>query len=376
MLLCSPVAAADNQKQLETLRKSINALQMEMTAHERTKQNAADALQFTEQSISNLNRKLVELKINQQKIDDELKQVLKKHKQLHNELESERGQLSALLYQQYLGYEKNYFRALLNQNDPNQAARDMYYYRQLSRSSTENINNLHDKLNQLQELARIAHEKRDEIATIQTEHTQQKKKLSQEKLNHQAILARVSKAITQQQNEIDKLTQDEKRVARLIHEINQILKHDKSSTHYNTDLPDPAHRHAPFQTLKGKLSLPVRGKLTNRFGSQRSGKHITWKGLFIRSPQGDSVKAIASGRVVFADWLRGFGNLMIIDHSHDYLSLYGNNEALLKQVGDSVHSGDSIAIVGNSGGNPDSGLYFELRHKGKAFDPLTWIKIE
>ena len=376
MLLCSPVAASDNQKKLETLRKNIKALQMEMTAHERTKQNAADALQNTERSISNLNRKLIELKIEQQKIDAELKQVLKKHQQLHNELESKRDQLSALLYQQYLGNEKNYFRALLNQHNPNQTARDMYYYRQLSKFSTENINNLHDKLNQLQELTRIAREKRDKIAVLQTEHTQQKEKLDQEKSNHKEILARVSKAITQQQNEINKLTQDEKRVERLIHEINEILKHDKSGGHYNTDLPDPSHRHTSFQTLKGKLSLPVRGKLANRFGSQRSGKHITWKGLFISSPQGNSVKAIASGRVVFADWLRGFGNLMIIDHSHDYMSLYGNNEALLKQVGDNVHTGDSIAIVGNSGGNPDSGVYFEIRHKGKAFDPLTWIKIE
>jgi septal ring factor EnvC (AmiA/AmiB activator) len=120
----------------------------------------------------------------------------------------------------------------------------------------------------------------------------------------------------------------------------------------------------------------VRGKLVNTFGGQRSGKHVTWKGLFIESPTDSEVKAISAGRVVFADWLRGFGNLIILDHGNNYMSLYGNNATLHKQVGESVRGGDTIATVGNSSGNTDSGLYFELRHGGKPFDPLTWIKIE
>jgi septal ring factor EnvC (AmiA/AmiB activator) len=88
------------------------------------------------------------------------------------------------------------------------------------------------------------------------------------------------------------------------------------------------------------------------------------------------VRAVAAGRVVFAEWMRGFGNLMIIDHGQSYLTIYGNNEALLKQVGDAVTAGDAIATVGNSGGNPDSGLYFEIRHQGQAFDPLRWVSLK
>jgi len=103
---------------------------------------------------------------------------------------------------------------------------------------------------------------------------------------------------------------------------------------------------------------------------------MTWKGLFIRAAGGDAVKAVAAGQVVFADWLRGFGNILIVDHGDDYLSLYGNNETLYKQVGDTLQGGDTIAAVGNSGGNPDSGLYFELRHKGKPFDPLGWATLK
>ncbi len=114
--------------------------------------------------------------------------------------------------------------------------------------------------------------------------------------------------------------------------------------------------------------------MSNRFGSARQ-EGSTWKGLFIRAVTGGEVKAIAGGRVVFAEWMRGFGNLLIVDHGSGYLSIYGNNDSLLKQVGEPVHGGDSIASVGNSGGNPESGLYFELRHQGQPLDPLKWVNI-
>jgi septal ring factor EnvC (AmiA/AmiB activator) len=114
----------------------------------------------------------------------------------------------------------------------------------------------------------------------------------------------------------------------------------------------------------------------NRFGSQRQDSGLSWKGLFISAEPGREVKAIAGGRVVYADWLRGFGNLMIVDHGDGYMSLYGNNEALLKQVDDETRAGDTIAAIGNSGGNPDSGLYFELRYQGKPFDPLPWVTLK
>ncbi|MFZ3288467.1 MAG: peptidoglycan DD-metalloendopeptidase family protein, partial [Telluria sp.] len=100
----------------------------------------------------------------------------------------------------------------------------------------------------------------------------------------------------------------------------------------------------------------------------------SWKGVFIKADEGSEVKAVAAGRVVFASWMRGFGNLIIIDHGSEYLSIYGNNQALLKHEGDAVKGGDSIASAGNTGGNEESGLYFELRHRGKEFDPASWIR--
>ena len=115
--------------------------------------------------------------------------------------------------------------------------------------------------------------------------------------------------------------------------------------------------------------------LVLRFGAARQ-EGSSWKGLFIRAPAGSDVKAIAGGQVVFAEWMRGFGNLLIVDHGGGYLSVYGNNDALVKQSGDAVRGGDVIAAVGNSGGNPESGLYFELRYQGQAMDPLKWVSLK
>jgi septal ring factor EnvC (AmiA/AmiB activator) len=144
----------------------------------------------------------------------------------------------------------------------------------------------------------------------------------------------------------------------------------------NEILPQAGQESADFQRLKGRLRLPVVGELANRFGSPRHDTGLTWNGLFLASRTGAEVRAIAAGRVVFADWLRGFGNLLILDHGGGYMSLYGNNESVLRQPGDSVRAGDAIAAVGSSGGSAETGLYFEIRYRGKPVDPLSWVTLK
>ena len=135
----------------------------------------------------------------------------------------------------------------------------------------------------------------------------------------------------------------------------------------------PAAPDGAFASLRGELRAPVAGKVAAKFGAKR-GDGPSWKGVFIRASEGSDVHAVAAGRVVFAEWLRGFGNLIIVDHGGQYMSIYGNNQSLLKRAGDLVKAGDTIASAGNSGGNEESGLYFELRHQGRAFDPAGWVK--
>ena len=138
---------------------------------------------------------------------------------------------------------------------------------------------------------------------------------------------------------------------------------------------EPAVSNGSFARQKGNLRLPVRGTVAGRFGTPRDGGG-TWRGLFIKAGAGSEVKSVANGRVVFAEWMRGFGNLLIVDHGDSYLSIYGNNDSLLKQVGQAVKGGETLATVGNSGGNPDSGLYFEIRHQGQPIDPMKWASLK
>jgi septal ring factor EnvC (AmiA/AmiB activator) len=165
-------------------------------------------------------------------------------------------------------------------------------------------------------------------------------------------------------------------------QANQVTKSGKINRPNPIDDDDPPKKvsgnanavndGSEFSRLKGQLHLPVKGDLIARFGSKRD-DGPSWKGLFIKALEGTEVKAIAAGKVVFAEWLRGFGNMIILDHGGQYLSLYSNNQSVLKHAGDTVKAGETIAAAGNSGGNEESGLYFELRYQGRVFDPLSWI---
>jgi septal ring factor EnvC (AmiA/AmiB activator) len=139
-------------------------------------------------------------------------------------------------------------------------------------------------------------------------------------------------------------------------------------------LAGPSPTGVRFAQLRGQIGFPVRGELVGRFGAQRAQGGTRWRGVFIRARGGDDVVAVAAGEVVFSDWLRGYGNLIILDHGDDYLTIYGNNDALFKTVGERVGGGVPIASVGASGSGQESGLYFEIRHKGEPVDPMLWIR--
>ncbi len=382
------------KEDLKQLRSRIETLQKELADTEESKSEAADALRDSERAISAANRQLNKLAQEQDKAREKLSRLQAQSEQLARDVEMQQAQLGKLLYRRYVAGsgQKEYLSLLLNQQEPNQIARNMYYYGYLSRARSESIDALRANLQQLDSLALESREKSAEVAMIQAKQAESKKQLEHEKTEHAKLLARISLQADQQRREISKLKQDEQRLSRLVERLTKLLARKKrpapaspsvrpsapsSAPLSNDSLPDGSTDGNPFSALKGRLSLPVRGELASRFGSPRHDGGLTWKGLFIRSAIGADVKAIAAGRVVFADWLRGFGNLLIVDHGASYMSLYGNNDAIHKQVGDAVRGGDTIATVGDSGGvSTHAGLYFELRHQGKPFDPLNWVRIK
>lgn len=373
----SPQVFSNDQQNLKALRERIQSLQKDLTSKETLKQDTSNALRETERAIANISSKLTKLLEEDRQAIENYKQLQVQYQHTANEIKIERNRLEKLLYQHYIGSQQNHLQLALYQQNLNQITRNFYYYNRLSQARAESIKNLQINQDKIETLIQISRQKKDEITAIQTEYFNQRKKLEQEKNKHLTMLTQVSGQIAKQQEEIGRLKDDEQRLSRLISEINKTIVREKSENILaNNKLPDAITTNAPFLSLKGKLNLPVRGKIINTFGDQRANKQLTWKGLFIGSLDGSEVKAIAAGKVVFADWLRGFGHLIILDHGSGYMSLYGNNATLHKKIGDTIRGGDTIATVGNSGGNTDSGLYFELRLKGKPFDPLTWIKIE
>ncbi len=371
-----PAASGAKEKELRELRGRIEALQKQLSGAEESKSEAADALRESERAISEANRSLRELGAHSREINRELAALGAESQRGKESLKAQQVLLARLLYQHYLGGQTEPLKLLLNREDPNEIARRLHYFGYISRARAQLIIDLRASLARLSELSEEARRKAAELAAVTTETHTQRGRLEREKRARNQVLTRISRDIQRQRREIGTLKRDENRLARLVESIARLVARAKPAPRLkNERVPQAPSGDSAFLELKGKLNLPVRGELANRFGSPRADGGVVWKGLFIAARAGEEVRAIADGRVVFADWLRGFGNLLIVDHGDAYMSLYGNNEALYKRVGDPIRGGESIAAVGASGGNADSGLYFELRHQGRPLDPLDWVNI-
>ncbi|HKU70072.1 MAG TPA: peptidoglycan DD-metalloendopeptidase family protein [Burkholderiales bacterium] len=380
LLLASPAAqpagAGAKEKELHELRGRIEALQKELANSEETRSEATDALRESERAISETNRSLRELGAQSKEINREIDGLGAESKRTEDSLKAQQVLLARLLYHYYLGGQTEPLKLLLNREDPNEVTRRLYYFGYISRARADLIADLRSGIAKLRELSQQAQRKAEELAAVTAETQAQRTLLEREKRSRNQVLARISRDIQRQRRQIGTLKRDENRLARLVERLAKLVARSKPPPRVkNERVPQASSGDSAFMELKGKLSLPVRGELANRFGSPRAEGGVLWKGLFIAARTGEEVRAIADGRVVFADWLRGFGNLLIIDHGDAYMSLYGNNESLFKRVGDSIRGGESIASVGASGGNSDSGLYFELRHQGRPLDPLDWVNI-
>jgi septal ring factor EnvC (AmiA/AmiB activator) len=395
----APVAAeTSDSAELKQLRNKIETLEKELTDTEGYRSEAAGALRESEKAIDAANRRLTELARQRRAANSKLGQLKAQSAQIKKEIAAQQWQLRNLLYGLYIagGGRKEYLSLLLSQRNPNEIARNLHYYEYFSRARKEGIDGLRANLQKLETLSHASREKSAEISGVHARHAEQKVQLEQQKDGHAKLLAEISLQAEEQRREINRLRRNEDRLTRLVEKLTRMLAKKKkfeasekpsepgapAAPASNSGSPDSSENAMPFtdgtsfSSLRGRLNSPVRGELANRFGSPRADGGVTWKGLFIRAAGGESVKAIANGRVVFADWLRGFGNLMILDHGDSYMSLYGNNEAVHKRVGDVINAGETIATVGNSSGNSDTGLYFELRHQGKPFDPLNWVRIK
>jgi septal ring factor EnvC (AmiA/AmiB activator) len=385
--LSSAGAKAEQSKEdLNRLHERIEALKKELDSTKEAHKDASDELKQSEKAISETNRKLYELSKQHKQNRNALAGLQQQKLEIETTVREQQDLLGAQLYQQYLHGQQGYIQVVLQQQDPGAIARQLHYYSYVSRARAALIASMQKNLGKIARLNDETANALKSLTELKQKQEQERRELQTQKNERNKVLKQLSAKISSQRGEISKLKRDEKRLSQLVERLARIIpktvpskrsnKRSSEPVARNENLPTNAFDGGNFAALKGKLNLPVRGDIANRFGESREDTGVSWKGLFIKSSEGNDVKSIASGRVVFADWLRGFGNLLIVDHGDGYMSLYGNNQSLLKRVGETVSGGDTIASVGNSGGNETSGLYFELRHRSKPLDPLGWSALK
>lgn len=396
--LCASANQADRtQSELAALKQRLQTLQQEFRSTQAHRQEAADELGQSERAISSALRQLRQLDGERQRAQTDLQALTQQTDATTARIRAQQAHLAQALKAAYQRGQGDALKLVLNGADPNQAARDLRYLAHLSRARHETIEALRADLAKLAALQQQTEQKSTELAQLQKAREAEQKKLLADKRARERVLQKLSVQIQQQRREISNLKRDERSLTQLVERLNRLMaqqaararaaqqaqKNQKDGKNaasqprrgvVTTETPVAFRSDKPFSRLKGSLHLPVAGELMNRFGAPREGGGVSWKGLFIRAAEGAAVKAIAAGQVVFAEWLRGFGNLIIVDHGEGYMSLYSNNESLYKQVGERVQPGDAIAAVGNSGGQPDPGLYFEMRHQSRPVNPLLWVK--
>jgi septal ring factor EnvC (AmiA/AmiB activator) len=411
---------AAEAERAELLQK-LDALKRDINRTESARSDAADALADAEAAISKANRALHELAADQRAIEAKITRLSKQQGQLAQTIGEQQKRLSNLLREQYMTGNEDRMKLLLSGDNPNRVNRELQYMGYVSQAQAKLIDSLQENLRTVEsnkEETQHAHEELNEVAQ---EQRVQKAQLEREKSRRAALLSQLSTKLATQRKEAGNIERNNQRLANLVDKLGTLIEAQRkaeaaarekrrqeqlaqarakreaakvSALKAPTLNPDAIDNDEPpklssrneltpdagvqgegfgqlFSALRGQLRLPVRGDLISKYGSRGDGPAS--KGLFIRTDEGAEVKAVAAGQVVFAEWLRGFGNLIIIDHGHQYMTIYGNNQAVLKRAGDIVKTGDVIANAGNSGGNEQSGLYFEMRYRGHAFDPLDWM---
>ena len=372
--------AANKEDELRELRGKIERLQRDLASTEQSRGEAADQLKESEKAVSEAQRALFSLAQRRRALESDLETIAGRERQTRAGLLEQEALAERLLRLQYQQGATDRLRLALEGRDAATVARHIAYYGYIQKARGELIGALREKAGQLEALDREARARRDEIAANHAEQAREARVLEKERAARAAVVQRLAGDIAKGRREIGRLKRDEARLSKLVEEIARALAAKpapgpRASGRPVERIADASLASKPFASLKGRLRLPVRGELMNQFGAPREESGSSWKGLFIRSVTGETVHAIADGRVVYADWLRGFGNLLILDHGGGYMSLYANNEGLLREVGETVRSGDPLAHVGASGGHEESGLYFELRRDGKPFDPLRWVAL-
>lgn len=340
----------DVETRIEGARIEAEKLQKELRENEITTAKTLTRLHDFELAISKKRAELEELKFEQAEHE--------------SALEQEKQNLTHQIRSAYQMGRNDYIKLILNQEDPALVGRALAYYDYHNKVRSERIGQVQITLVNLEQIQSSIIQQTKELETLKKEHETKLENFHQYRATRRDIITRLQKDIDEQGIELHTLQENERELEKLF----DGLKEEQAVTiEMFEDMP-------PFDTLKGSLPWPTKGKLLKKFGSRKKDGNLKWQGVLIDAETGTSVKAVSTGKIVFADWFRNLGLLVIIDHGDGYMSLYGHNQNLLKNTGDWVLAGEKIATVGDSGGQSDTALYFEIRKGAEPLNPSRWCK--
>ena len=337
------------KKQREALDKQINQ-----------KSNIEDSFKAAELKVAEIAIQLTQTNNSLSGLNDKISKLKKEQNKLIKEKKIQQKLLASMVKIAYLSGKHDYTKLLLNQNDPAQLERLITYYKSINDARVNQLEDIQRVLSRLNEIDSELASRQIDLLALQKHQKSERQQLAISQKERRSVLRALNKTIKSDQDKLKQLQANQQNLSNAI-------------TAAQTQIPvDPANL-AGLYKLKKKLAWPTIGKLKSRFGQRRDGA-LKWKGVMITSSLGKRVNSVAEGIVLYADWLKGFGWVTVIDHGKGYMSLYGHNQALLKKAGDYVEPNEPIALVGQSGGQADPGLYFEIRYKGKTVNPARWCR--
>ncbi len=394
---------ANLESQKKDIKNTLSSIKKDIAQKQSRAKSAEEELKESEKAISKSNRSLKELSEKKTAATARLADLKTEAKIVGLQVGEAEDVVTSIAQAQFLNSMRHPWQTAIEGGNPNEVSRRSAVLGYLAQEQTRTINRLENRQKNIEAVAKKTEETRKELVRIESEEQKNRKALEKEKSSRSVALNRLRNEIKTQQDRYEQLVKNDRELSNLIAKIDKQIEEterqerleaerrrlaaekartstakrtpQKTAPKVDTSRLAIAPVQGNFGALKGKLTLPVKGTIAATYGQRREGaaSSLPWRGLLIRAKAGESVHATAPGTVVFSDWMRGFGNLLILDHGSNYLSVYANNESLFKSVGDTVAQGETIASVGNSGGEESPGLYFELRYKGKPFDPAKWL---
>jgi len=354
-------AKSQEQSDLESIQQQIKNKQAQINQQLEAARKLEDDLKVVELQIAKSAKELNGTEISLEGNQQQLRVLRKQQKGYLTSLDQQKTVLAKQIRSAYMTGNYDFAKMLLNQQDAANFERTITYYQYLNKARKSQIDSFNLLVNDLQKVNAKLIDNQSELEQLKAKQLQQQQALKANQSQREETLIAMQNAIESEEAKIAQLQINEKNLLDALTRAQQQV--DKQDVTLNG-----------LSALKGRLLMPAEGNLRKMFGRFRQGQ-IKWKGVVINGTAGDSVIAIHHAKVLYSDWLRGFGLVTVLDHGDGFMSLYGHNQALLKQAGEAVQAGEAIALLGQSGGQSRPNLYFEIRHKGKPINPVRWLKL-